>query len=166
MRPLAAGLFVLALLAACSQPAPVTPTEVVATVLSVPTSASTLTARFNATAAVGGGVNASGSVAEEQLKTVFAAVQQTAQMKISANSAPPGATGAAVTSVSITAEDSGGVLKTLDTAARRALGEALLTAAAAAWPQASVTLLVSDPTSSSQIIGSRPSGGPNVVIAS
>jgi hypothetical protein len=166
MRPLLAGVLVLALLGACSQAAPITPTEVVATIESVPTSASTLTPRFNATAAVGGGVNASGAVTDEQLKTVFAAVQQAAQMKISANSSPPGATGAAVTSVSITAEDSGGVLKSMDPAARKALGEALLTAAATAWPQAIVTLLVTDPASSSQIIGTRPKGGPNMVIGS
>jgi hypothetical protein len=157
---------VLLALAACSQPVPVTPTQVVATIQSVATSAATLEPRFDPTAAVGGGVNASGAIAAEQLRTVFGAVQQSAQMRFTANASPPGATGSAIKSISITAEDAGGVVKTLDATSRRALGEALLTAAGTAWPQASITLLVTDPSSSSQLIGSRPPGGPNIVIAS
>jgi hypothetical protein len=55
----------------------------------------------------------------------------------------------------------------LDSDGRRTLGEALLTAAGTAWPQARVSLLVIDPAGSAgQIIGSRPPGGPNSVIVS
>jgi hypothetical protein len=165
VRAMIAGTLILLLVGGCQAAAPVTPTEVVATIESVPTSAATLEPRFNPTAAVGGGSNASGTVSAEQLATVFGAVQQASQMRFSANASPAGASGAAVTSVSITAQDAGGVLKTLDATARRTLGEALLTAAATAWPQARITLLVSDPTSSNQIVGSRPPGGPSTILA-
>ena len=166
LRALVASLLVLVPLAACSQSTPVTPTQVVATVVSIATSAATLEARFDPTSAVGGGSNASEAISADQLRTVFGAVQQAAQMRFSANATPADATGAAVTSISITGEDAGGVLKTLDPAGRRALGEALLTAAGAAWPRAAVTLLITDPTSRSQIIGTRAPNGPNTVIAS
>ena len=87
-------------------------------------------------------------------------------MRFSANASPPGASGAAVLSVSVTGTDTAGVLKSLDAAARRTLGEALLTAASTAWPNASVSLLVTDPSSDQSLIGTRPVGGPNIVVAS
>ncbi len=154
-------------LAACSQsPAPVTSTQAVATIQSVATSAATLEPRFDPTAAVGGGFNASGAVTAEQLAQIFGSVQQASQLRLSGNLSPPGATGAAVTSVSITGTDPGGVLKGMDAAGRRSLGDALLTAASAAWPNATISLLISDPSSGSSLIGTRPAGGPNTVIAS
>jgi hypothetical protein len=166
LRALVASVVVLLPLAACSQGAPVTPTQIVATIQSVATSAATLEPRFDPTAAVGGGANATGAVTAEQLRTIFGAVQQTSQMRFTANATPLNATGANVTSVSITAEDAGGVLKSLDATARRALADTMLTAAGTAWPRASITMLITDPTSSSQIIGTRPPGGPNMVLAS
>jgi hypothetical protein len=165
---LAMGALVLGFMAACSaqSSAPPAPqqTQAVATVVEVATAVASLEARFDPTAAVGGGSNASGAVTAEQLQTIFASVQQASQLRFTANASPPGATGAAVTSVSVRAEDGGGVLKSLDANGRRMLGDTLLTAAGTAWPQARITLLVTDPTSSSQIIGSRPPGGPNTVI--
>jgi hypothetical protein len=65
----------------------------------------------------------------------------------------------------VIAQDSGGLLKGMDTAAKQSLGDAILTAAGAAWPNASVSLLVSGPTGGGTIIGQRPKGGPNNVIA-
>ncbi len=164
MRPLVASLVVLLLLGACSQPAPPTSTQVVATVQSVATSAATLGARFDPTAAIGGGANASGAITPEQLTTIFGSVQQASQLRISANASPPGATGAAVTSVSISATDTGGVIKTLDATARRAMADSLLTAAGTAWPQASISMLLTDPGSGTSMVGTRPPGGPNTVI--
>jgi hypothetical protein len=129
--------------------------------------AGTLEARFNPTAAIGQGANVSSAVAVDDLAPIFAAVQQSGQMRFSANATPAGARGADVQSVSIRAEDTGGVLRGLDSAGRRTLGEALLSAAAAAWPQARVSLLVVDASGAAgQIIGSRPPGGPNSVIVS
>ena len=127
----------------------------------------TLEARFDPTAAVGGGMNSSNTVVADDLKTVFASVAQIDKLNVTANSSPPGIRGGDVESVSVTAQDGGGFLKTLDQAAKRSLAEALLTAAAAAWPNARVSLLVSDPAGTGgQIIGSRPRGGPNTVIVS
>jgi hypothetical protein len=165
-RSVCTGLFVLMVLGACSQASsvPVAPPAAVATVVSAPTALASLEARFDPTAAVGGGMNASGSISTDDVARVFAAIPQAAQMRFIANSSPPGATGAAVTSVSITAEDTGGVMKTLDANAKKTFGEALLNAAGSAWPQARVTLLATD-SAGSQLIGTRPPGGPNTVIA-
>jgi hypothetical protein len=161
VRALAAGLIVLVLEACASSAAPApSATQDVATVQSV----ATLSARFDPTAAVGGGSNASGAVTADQLKTIFGGVQPAAQLNISANASPPGATGSAVTSVSINATDSSGVLKGMDAAARHAMADALLTAAGAAWPQASISMLLSDPGSRTTMVGTRPPGGPNTVI--
>ena len=44
-------------------------------------------------------------------------------------------------------------------------GDTILTAAGTAWPNASVSLLVSSTVGSGSIIGQRPKGGPNNVIA-
>jgi hypothetical protein len=167
-RGFAVGVLVLGLMAACSaqSSAPPAPqqTQAVATVAEAVTAVASLEARFDPTAAVGGGSNASGAVTAEQLQSIFASVQQASQLRFTANSSPPGATGAAVTSVSIRADDAGGTLKSLDANGRKTLGDALLTAAGTAWPQARVTLLVTDPSSSTQIIGTRSPGGPNTVI--
>jgi len=71
-----------------------------------------------------------------------------------------------VTSISVIAQDPGGVLKALDQAGKQSLGQGILTAAGEAWPNASVSLLVTDPAGTGgQIIGSRVKGGPNTVIA-
>lgn len=156
------------LLVACSQAAP----SAVDTPAVVPTSAlegvtpivTGVAAHFNPTEAVGGGANASNAVAD--IGTVLASVPQTSQLKINANSSPPGATGADVQSISIVAQDPDGVLKAMDAAAKKSLGDAILMAAGNAWPNASVSLLVSAPAGGGQIIGSRPKGGPNTVFAS
>jgi hypothetical protein len=167
--PVGCGLLVLLALAACSQPAPQAsgPTSAPPpAAASAASPAATLPARFDPTAAVGGGTNASGSLSPDDVAKVFAAVQQASGLKMEANASPPGATGDGVTSVSITAQDAGGVLKGLDATAKKTFGEALLAAAGTAWPKATVTLLVSDPSGSGgQIIGTRPPGGPNTVIA-
>lgn len=166
-RSLGSGLLVLLLFASCSQgAAPVAGTSVAAapSVQSFQTPLASLEARFDPTAAVGGGVNASGSISADEINRTFATVAQAAQLRFSANASPPGATGAAVQSVSITATDGGSVLSALDANGKKMLGEALLNAAAAAWPQARITLLASG--SGGQIIGTRPPGGPNTVIAS
>jgi hypothetical protein len=53
----------------------------------------------------------------------------------------------------------------MDQAGKRALGEAMLNAAVAIWPKASVSLLISDAVGGGgQIIGSHPPGGANTVI--
>jgi hypothetical protein len=160
------ALLVLAALGACS-PAATPAADAPATVTQAATAIVTLDARFDATAAVGGGINASNSVVTDEVKTAFAAIPQIDKLRVAANSSPPGAKGGDVTSVSVTAQDTAGVLKDLDQAARRSLAEALLTAAGTAWPNASVSLLVSDPAGAGgTIIGSRPKGGPNTVIVS
>ena len=101
------------------------------------------------------------------LKTVFASVPQIDKLRLTANSSPPGAKSGDVVTVSVIAQDGGGLLKELDQTAKRSLGEALLTAAGTAWPNASVSLLVSDPSGAGgQIIGSRGAGGPNTIIVS
>jgi hypothetical protein len=170
-RALGAGLIAVIVLGACSQgaapqtggSAPPGPT----TVAEIPTAAGTPDPRFNATAAVGGGINASNVVSADDVKAAFGAVPQIDQLKLSLNSSPPGARGTDVTSVSIVAQDSGGVLKAMDQAAKRSLAEAILNGAAGAWPKSSISLLLSDPTGGGgQIIGSHSPGGPNTVIVS
>lgn len=160
------ALFVLAALGACSQSAP--PAGSGPTVgVEVGTAVATLEPRFDATAAVGGGINASNSLVTDDVKAVFASVPQIDKLRLAANSSPPGAKGGDVTSVSVTAQDGGGLLKQMDPAAKRSLAEALLTAAGTAWPNASVSLLVSDPAGAGgTIIGSRARGGPNSIIVS
>jgi hypothetical protein len=124
--------------------------------------------RFDPTAATGGGVNASAGLSAEELTTVFSGVQQASGLRFTANSSPAGARGNDVVSVSIRAEDASGALKDLDAPAKKLLGETLLDAAAAAWPNARVTLLVAFGAGggTNQILGSRPPGGPNSVLSS
>jgi hypothetical protein len=175
-RALIVSTIVLTILAACSQGAvptanpPATATTATtgstSTTMDSATPQGTVEGHFNPTEAVGGGANASNAVAADEISKVMAAIPQAAQLRVSANSSPPGATGPDVTTVSLIAQDNGGLLKGLDGAGKRTLGDAILTAAATAWPNASVSLLVSDPASNSgTIIGSRPKGGPNTVIA-
>ena len=119
----------------------------------------------NATEAVGYTINATGAVTD--LSQVFASVQQASQLQLTANSTPPGATGSDVQSISIVAQDKGGLLKGLDSAGKQSLGNALLSAAATAWPNAEISLLVTDPAGSGgTIIGQHPKGGQSTVIAS
>jgi hypothetical protein len=163
------GVASMVLVGACSQSTPQTsPSGPVPTLVAeVPTPAGTVNPRFDPTAGVGGGVNASNAVSAEDVTNALASVPQADKFKFTANSSPPGARGADVMSVSINAQDTTGVLKAHDAAGKRALGEALLAAAAVAWPRASVSLLVTDPASGGgQIIGSRPAGGQALVIAS
>jgi hypothetical protein len=156
----------LLVLGACSQSAP--PAANGPTVAAdVGTAVATLEPRFDATAAVGGGMNASNALVTDDVKAVFAAVPQIDKLRLAANASPPGAKGGDVTSVSVTAQDGGGLLKELDKAGKTSLAEALLTAAGTAWPNASVSLLVSDPAGAGgTIIGSRAKGGPNTIIVS
>jgi hypothetical protein len=119
---------------------------------------------FNPTEAVGGGANSSSTVAN--VSNVFASVPQISQLRLTVNASPPNASGADVTAVSVIAQDPAGLLKSLDGAGKQTLGDAMLTAAATAWPNATISLLISDVSGgSSQIIGNRPQGGPNTVIA-
>jgi hypothetical protein len=165
-RALTIAAVALAVLAACSQAAP--PAANVPTGVSeAATAVVTLEARFDATAAVGGGMNSSNTVAADDIKSVFAAVPQIGKLNLTANSSPPGAKGGDVASVSIIAQDGSGLLKELDATAKQSLAEALLTSAGTAWPNATVSLLVSDPAGAGgQIIGSRAKGGPNTIIVS
>ena len=161
-RSLSGGLVVLVLLGACSRgAAPAVPTEAAPGVAVAQTAVSTLEARFNPTSAVGGGAT-SGGVSADEITRTFGAVGQAAQLKFTANATPQGATGSAVQSISITAEDPSGVLSSLSTDDRKALGESLLNAAATAWPKARISLLVSG---KGQIIATHPPRGPNTVIA-
>jgi hypothetical protein len=179
IRAVVAGLVAMVVLGACSQssPPPTTaPTTVsqastavsqAATSLSEGATTATLDPRFNPTAAAGGGINASNVISADDIVAAFKAVPQASQLKVTANSSPPGAKGADVQSVSVVAQDASSLLKSLDPDGKRALGDALLTAAGAAWPNASVSLLVTDATGAGgQIIGSRIAGGGNTVIVS
>ena len=155
-------------LAACSQgAAPVVDTSVTAApAIEAARPAASAEGRFNPTEAVGGGAAGSNVISADELARIFAAVPQVSQLKLSANSSPPGATGPDVATVSVVAQDSGGLLKGLNAAAKQTLGDGILTAAGTAWPNASVSLLVSDPAGSGgSIIGNRPKGGPNTVLA-
>jgi hypothetical protein len=165
-RPFGAAVVAWLVLGACSQAA--TPLANVPTaVTAIATPVASLEARFDATAAVGGGVNSSNAVSTDDIKTVFASIPQIDQLVVTANSSPPGAKGGDVTSVSVIAQDGGGLLKGLDPTAKKSLAEALLTTAGTAWPNASVSLLVADPAGAGgQIIGSRAKGGPNTIIVS
>lgn len=168
-RGVVVGVVTAIVLAACSQAAPAevnTPAAAVAT-SAIEGATAVVTAvegHFNPTEAVGGGANSSSAVAD--VSTVLAAIPQAAQLKFTANSSPPGATGADVQSVSIIGQDPSAVLKSLDATAKKTLGDAILTAAANAWPNASISLLISSPAGGGQVIGTRPKGGPNTVIAS
>lgn len=164
---LVGGIVALSL-AACSQAAPPAPTATAAgpqatSAVEGATPQGTVAGHFNPTEAVGGGANSSSAVTD--VSSIFSAVPQAAQLRISANSTPPGASGADVQSVSVLAQDGGGLLKSLDAAGKQALGNAILDAARTAWPNATVSLLVSDPTGGGQIIGTQPKGGTNTVIA-
>ena len=110
---------------------------------------------------------ASNTISADEISNVFKSLPQVSQLKMAANSSPPGAKGSDVQSVSVNCQDIGGVLKGLDAPGKRTLGEAMLAAAGAAWPNASVSLLVSDPSGAGgQIIGIRAAGGTNTVIVS
>ena len=166
LRGLLVGLAMLGALVACSQSsAPVNTGAVATAVLESATPAASVDAPFNPTEAVAGGALASNAVAADEITRAFTSVPQAAQLKFTANSSPPGATGADVATISIVAQDGGGVLKDMDQAGKQSLGDAILTAAGTAWPNASVSLLVSGPAGSGTIIGQRPRGGPNSVIA-
>jgi hypothetical protein len=168
----AAALVALLVLAGCSAPAPteLAPTQAPgAPSNATPAPVASNEPRFDPTAAIGGGINASSSVSTDQLKAVFAGVPQASQLRLSANATPPGATGPDVTSISIRAEDTGGsVLKSLDATAKKSLGDALLNAAAVAWPKARISLLVTDTsgTGGGQVLGTRLPSGTNTVIVS
>jgi hypothetical protein len=161
MRVRAWGLCVLMLvLAACGGSAPAQSGSSGSTIGTETQSGASTT-----DTAAGYGVNATGTVAD--LSQVFASVQQASQLQLTANATPPGATGPDVQSISIVAQDKGGVLKGLDAAGKQSLGNALLSAAAAAWPNAEISLLVSDPAGAGgTIIGQHPKGGQSTVIAS
>jgi hypothetical protein len=162
-----AGLVILGGLAACSPGAPPVATAPAATsAIEGATPAASVEARLNPTEAVGGGALASNAIPADDVTKVFATVSQASQLKFSANSSPPGATGADVMTVSVVGQDGGGLLKSLDATAKQSLGDAILTAAGTAWPNASVSLLVNSTAGSGSIIGQRPKGGPNSVIAS
>jgi hypothetical protein len=162
---LGVALAAMLLLAGCGQAAPEVPTPGPTSAIEGATPAvGEVAGHFNPTEAIGQGANGSSAVSDPA--SVFAAVQQAAQLKITANSSPPGATGGDVQTVSIVAQDTGGALKALDASGRQTLGNAMLTAAATAWPNATISLLISDPTGGSgTIIGSHPKGGDNTVIA-
>jgi hypothetical protein len=166
-RPVGAAVVALLVLGACSQSAapPQGNSPTAATVAATPMAS--LDARFDATAAVGGGMNSSNSVSTDDIKTVFGSIPQIDKLALTANSSPPGAKGGDVTSVSVIGQDGSGLLKGLDPTAKQSLAEVLLTTAGTAWPNASVSLLVSDPAGGGgQIIGSRARGGPNTIIVS
>jgi len=165
----AAGIALLGvvLLVACSQSSPSQTSNPPTSVEAAPTAPSSNDPRLNPTAAVGGGINASNVISADDINSVFKALPQTSQFKMTANSSPPGAKGSEVQTVSVNCQDTGGVLKSLDAAGKRTLGEAMLTAAGTAWPNASVSLLVSDPSGAAgQIVGIRAAGGTNTVIVS
>jgi hypothetical protein len=166
VRAIAAGLLVGLVLTACGQAAPPEPTAApTSDIEGVTPVVGTVEGHFNPTEAIGQGANSSSAVSD--IASVFATVQQASQLRITANSSPPGATGGDVQTISIVAQDAGGLLKSLNADGKQSLGTALLNAAAAAWPNASISLLVSDPTGASgTIIGNRPKGGQNTVIAS
>jgi hypothetical protein len=168
IRALAIGTLAIALLGACSQSSPSSSSSApAAPVEAAPTAPSSTDPRLNPTAAVGGGINASNVISVDDVANVFKALPQASQFKITANSSPPGAKGSEVQSVSVNCQDTGSVLKSLDAAGKRTLGEAMLTAAGTAWPNASVSLLVSDPSGGGgQIVGIRAAGGTNTVIVS
>ena len=167
VRSFAVGILAMVLLGACSSSSPAQTSNAPAPVEAAPTAPSSTDPRFNPTAAVGGGINASNAISADDVTAVFNALPQASGFKMTANSSPPGAKGGDVQSVSVNCQDTGGVLKGLDAAGKRTLGEAMLTAAGAAWPNASVSLLVSDPSGAGgQIIGIRAAGGANTVIVS
>ena len=181
IRALAAALAAIGALAACSPAAPPATNSAPASAPQAtatgnqPASAVTVDAtivagldpRFNPTAAAGGGINASNAVSADDVAAALKSIPQASQLKVTANSSPPGARGADVQSVSIIAQDSSGLLKGLDETGKRGLGEALLTASGAAWPNAAVSMLISDAAGAGgQIIGNRTPGGPNTLFVS
>src|SRR6266849_6589793 len=168
VRAIVFGVLAVVLLGACSQSSPTQSGSAPATAVeAAPTAPTSNDPRLNPTAAVGGGINASNAISADDISSVFKSLPQASQLKMTANSSPPGAKGSEVQSVSINCQDSGGVLKSLDAAGKRTLGEAMLTAAGTAWPNASVSLLVSDPSGAAgQIVGIRAAGGTNTVIVS
>jgi hypothetical protein len=178
IRALGVGLGAIVILGACSQnttpqtnTAPTIGSVDVGQVSTVVSQQATVVAgldpRFNPTAAAGGGINASNVISADDIAAAFKSLPQASQLKLTANSSPPGAKGADVQSVSVVAQDTSGVLKGLDPNGKRALGDALLTAAGAAWPKASVSMLISDASGAGgQIIGSRGPDGTNTIIVS
>ncbi len=165
-RAVIVGLAAMVALGACAQnsapnagTAPTLVAQAVAT-------AGTIDPRMDPTAAVGGGINVSNAISPDDVVSVFKTLPQASQFKLSANSSPAGARGGDVQSVSVIGQDTGGVLKGLDAAGKRTLGDALLGAASVAWPNASVSLLISDPGGAGQIIGSHAPGSANTIIVS
>ena len=97
-----AGLVILGGLAACSPGAPPVATAPAATsAIEGATPAASVEARLNPTEAVGGGALASNAISADDVAKVFATVSQASQLTFSANSSPPGATGADVMTVSV-----------------------------------------------------------------
>jgi hypothetical protein len=143
-RALAVGVAASGLIVACSPSAP------------APT-----------TAGSPGATAAPGSVAPNDLDKALASVPQASRLQITANASPPGAKSGDVTTVSLIASDTSGVLKSLDASGKRTLADGLLNAAGTAWPNATVTLLLSDASDpSSQIIGSHAPGEANTIVVS
>jgi hypothetical protein len=165
-RALVAALVIAVGLAACSQAVPpAVGTTPVATsnIEGVTPMVTGVEGHFNPTEATGGGAMGSNTVSDPA--AIFAAIPKASQLKISANASPPGTSGPDVTAVSVIAQDPGGVLKELDAASKQSLGDAILTTAGGAWPNATISLLVSSTAGGGSIIGSRPKGGPNTVFA-
>ena len=82
-RAVGMGVLALVVLGACSQGA--APQSGVATsVAQLATDEPTLEARFNATAAVGGGINASNAVSADDVTSVLASVPGINQLKVTA----------------------------------------------------------------------------------
>ena len=163
---LAVGLAAMVVLSACSQN-PASPSGTAPTVMAevAATAETSLDPRFNPTMAVGGGINASNVISADDIAAAFKSIPQVSQLKVMANSSPPGAKGADVQSVSVIGQDTSGVLKGLDANGKKALGDAVLTAAGVAWPNAAVSLLITDAASAGgQIIGSHSPGVPNTII--
>jgi hypothetical protein len=163
------AIAIVIVLAACGQAAPAEPgpnpdAGPTSAVEGATPAVGVVEGHFNPTEAIGQGANSSSAVSDPA--SAFAAVQQASKLHFTANSSPPGATDGDVQTISIVGQDTAGLLKELDSAGKQSLGDALLSAAAMAWPNASISLLISDPNSASgTIIGNHPKGGQNTVIA-
>src|SRR5260370_12320324 len=119
-------LLTVVLLAACSQSSPSQTSNPPTSVEAAPTAPASNDPRLNPTAAVGGGINASNAISADDISNIFKSVSQFSQLKIAANSSPPGAKGSDVQSVSVNCQDIGGALTTLQPARKRTLRAALL----------------------------------------
>jgi hypothetical protein len=161
MKTVVAALALLLVLGACSQTSSPSAGGSATAASEISTAVSKLDPQFNPTAVV------SGALSADEVNAAFTSIPQIDQLKVMANASPAGARGEDVQSVSIVAQDSAGVLNTLDQDGKRSLGDSILRAAGTAWPKASVSLLITDPSGrGGQIIGSHPPGGANTVIVS